>query len=521
MEPCFDCAETGTAYVYYSATIMPGETGEGIRKGKVMKPALSLIIMLFLAIQLQAQPAQEWAYPQPVHESAPDSRNVDAIRVFFDISPVLSTDSVFAVWEEKVSENTTKIVFMNMENSRRLIEFSKSGAIFRRPRMLEMRESTSGKESILYLFYETNQNGSWDIYYMKYFGENNFSDPIAVAKTKADEQNYSLGAYRIAWEADGNVLTSKMDENFNWAAPVVVESVNCSMPLVGYYDETIYWLKAIGDSVKICYSAGNESGSLWESPKILFGRGINSSLSLNKGYNGRQMLTWQNRVEDTSRIYMCDLSTVPGTIFEFDRYPGENKYNPALFESKILEGKTPELPIIAFEMETNGMRRIYVSYSPEDLENFKAISDDRFPSFNPKLFEGVLRENILLNKYLFWEQFDSGRMKLYFSASNFTTVAVKEKDIVTVSKPELYQNYPNPFNPSTAITFSVAEAGWVKLKLYDVNGREAAVLFEGEKPAGTHKIMMNAEQLGLNSGVYLYRLFTDKGILSRKMILLK
>jgi hypothetical protein len=75
----------------------------------------------------------------------------------------------------------------------------------------------------------------------------------------------------------------------------------------------------------------------------------------------------------------------------------------------------------------------------------------------------------------------------------------------------LEQNYPNPFNPSTTIGYSIAgnrhEAignGWAKLAVYDMLGREVAVLVNEKKGPGNYTVTWDAR--GLASGVYFYRL---------------
>ena len=83
----------------------------------------------------------------------------------------------------------------------------------------------------------------------------------------------------------------------------------------------------------------------------------------------------------------------------------------------------------------------------------------------------------------------------------------------------LEQNYPNPFNPATKITYSVAASGFVSLKVYDIVGRETAVLVDEHKPAGTYSLKFDASKL--SSGMYFYRLIAGGFIETRKMILLK
>ena len=83
----------------------------------------------------------------------------------------------------------------------------------------------------------------------------------------------------------------------------------------------------------------------------------------------------------------------------------------------------------------------------------------------------------------------------------------------------LNQNYPNPFNPSTTISYSIASKGNVTLKVYNVLGKEIAVLVNGEKEAGNYNINFNAS--ALTSGVYFYELSSGGNLLTKKMIIMK
>lgn len=83
----------------------------------------------------------------------------------------------------------------------------------------------------------------------------------------------------------------------------------------------------------------------------------------------------------------------------------------------------------------------------------------------------------------------------------------------------LHDNYPNPFNPSTRIAFSLPEAAAVTLTVYDVLGREVALLHQGPLAAGRHEFTFKAGDLP--SGTYFYRLATPKGIFVNQMLLTK
>ena len=83
----------------------------------------------------------------------------------------------------------------------------------------------------------------------------------------------------------------------------------------------------------------------------------------------------------------------------------------------------------------------------------------------------------------------------------------------------LLGNYPNPFNPSTIIRYELPKQSYVNLRLYDVLGREVAVLVNEQKPAGRYEIKFDAKNLP--SGIYLFRIEAGDFVKTRKMLLLK
>jgi hypothetical protein len=83
----------------------------------------------------------------------------------------------------------------------------------------------------------------------------------------------------------------------------------------------------------------------------------------------------------------------------------------------------------------------------------------------------------------------------------------------------LGQNFPNPFNPSSDIRYLISEFRMVQLAVYDLLGREVAMLVNEAKQPGAYSVRFNAS--GLASGVYLYRLTAGSFVETRKMIVLK
>jgi len=109
-----------------------------------------------------------------------------------------------------------------------------------------------------------------------------------------------------------------------------------------------------------------------------------------------------------------------------------------------------------------------------------------------------------------------------WSFTNPTPCMISGVNQVITEVPTQYtlsQNYPNPFNPATSIKFSVPKSGFVSLKVYDILGREVAILVNQVKSAGTYIVDFDAS--AFTSGMYFYRMEANDFVSVKKMVLVK
>lgn len=99
-----------------------------------------------------------------------------------------------------------------------------------------------------------------------------------------------------------------------------------------------------------------------------------------------------------------------------------------------------------------------------------------------------------------------------------TTVIAEDKNINPGSF-YLSQNYPNPFNPSTSIVYRIGSREYITLKVYDMLGREVAILVNEEKQEGKYEVEFNGRNLA--SGIYYYRLTAGSFSETKKLVLLR
>lgn len=79
--------------------------------------------------------------------------------------------------------------------------------------------------------------------------------------------------------------------------------------------------------------------------------------------------------------------------------------------------------------------------------------------------------------------------------------------------------YPNPFNPVTILNYALPKASHVNLTVYDINGRETTLLFDGFKPAGEYEAVFDGK--GLSSGMYFVRMTAGDFTQTKKLLLIK
>ncbi|HEY3251491.1 MAG TPA: FG-GAP-like repeat-containing protein [Ignavibacteria bacterium] len=84
---------------------------------------------------------------------------------------------------------------------------------------------------------------------------------------------------------------------------------------------------------------------------------------------------------------------------------------------------------------------------------------------------------------------------------------------------KLFQNYPNPFNPVTKFRFEIAFFEFVKIRIFDIKGKEVMILLNEQLKPGIYEISWDASNY--SSGIYFYRLETKQFSFTKKMTFIK
>ena len=114
---------------------------------------------------------------------------------------------------------------------------------------------------------------------------------------------------------------------------------------------------------------------------------------------------------------------------------------------------------------------------------------------------------------------ESNPVGFWYLASRQLNVEVEQNSLNVPGEFQLQQNYPNPFNPTTTIEFALPKQSSITLKLFDILGREVAILVDAELESRVHKINFDGQDLA--SGIYFYRIHAAGFLKTKKLMLLK
>ncbi|MFZ0452729.1 MAG: right-handed parallel beta-helix repeat-containing protein [Ignavibacteriaceae bacterium] len=239
-------------------------------------------------------------------------------------------------------------------------------------------------------------------------------------------------------------------------------------------------------------------------------------------------------LEQLATCYREVDSTITGRKAKEEEFIGfiNKNVRPGLSQSSELYAKTLELENIIltdlgqYEKAAFVLQSLKDKFSDEDIQKNAAFNLAYLcyiPLNNPSKGKEYLDE--LSSKYPN-DQMTSDA-KIIFGIKNTNSLAKQTQGNnnlaeLNVEKPVSYslmQNYPNPFNPNTQIDYSIKEDGLVIIKVFDILGREVAILVNEEKPAGIYTINFNASHFP--SGIYLYTIDSGDFHQAKKMLLIK
>ncbi|MGE5496745.1 MAG: T9SS type A sorting domain-containing protein [Syntrophothermus sp.] len=263
-----------------------------------------------------------------------------------------------------------------------------------------------------------------------------------------------------------------------------------------------------------------------------------SSLSGVEHWNdGTDGYRWTNNFKSASdgRKYREWVSLI-GLNDQYDNKSLADKTSSWLFPAAVALTGTQNAAFAGYDYSkketqiqcTTSDKHIYFSIDPLQSRNTAVNPVIRLKDFG-KFDELVYMNNSLLRKGSDYESTITGSDLLIWLEKTFSGPAAFEiKPAATsgfnekraaITTPELFANYPNPFNPSTKISYQLSGPGHAELRVFDLLGREIAVLVNKIQDAGKYEVLFDGSNLP--SGIYICRFQAGSFSKQMKMILVK
>ncbi len=267
-----------------------------------------------------------------------------------------------------------------------------------------------------------------------------------------------------------------------------------------------------GANTEIYFNRSTDNGITWQSDTRLTNFAQPSS-NASFSVSGSQLhIAWQDYRDGNAEVYYKN-STDGGTTWSPDMRitnNGSNSWNPSIFA----EG--PHVHI-AWEDNRDGNYEVYYNVSSNNGVTWGAdtrLTNAADNSNRPNLTVSGSKVHVV------WHDYRDGNFEIYYKQNPAgNTIGIENISSEIPSGYSLSQNYPNPFNPVTNINFSLPTAGFVKLAVYDMLGREVESLVKENLNAGSYNADWDASKY--SSGVYYYKIETADFSDIKKMILLK
>ncbi|MBN1199680.1 MAG: T9SS type A sorting domain-containing protein [Bacteroidales bacterium] len=475
-----------------------------------MKTLIFIFALLAVPAGILAQTSW-WSDPVPITDSLHNNRNISIPPFYY-----LNGDSLWCVWEVQENTETTSLMCRNLTSTATAFSLlAQQGVHFRNPSIFQEPLG----DTLFFVYYETNQSGNWDVYYIGYLGNGQVSQPVPVCISPDDETCFTyMPLYGAVWQKSNDILYQPFAVPGGFAAgsqPQILSMGESRNPV--FTGEYVVWEQPVGGDVHIyCSEYQYPSGFGPVVPVTV--DGINANPSLGAGFPG-WYLVWQQFIDDVWRLQAAELYTYePLTVEDFPLF---NNIDPVYSEMVIgVEGGYPFMPpMLVFASDTTSEFEVY---GYEDFFSPVYINLSAYPvdDVDPNLFTVWNFEPGHGNLILTWESNRNG----------FWQIWMRDMDIF-VAMPECQSSdnsqdikiIPNPSDGFVTLDFMVSETGRYLISLYSGDGKMVGqevleILTPGKQQVSWAPVVAGIEGK-LPGGTYLIRIWNGREAKTGKLIL--
>jgi hypothetical protein len=289
--------------------------------------------------------------------------------------------------------------------------------------------------------------------------------------------------------------------------------------------------KVISNNQKaIYYIVRNDTTGIWSSPDTIAYAGLNNNIGFAGTFYSGIICLFERASGNHFNIFATRVPTYGGSFYQ-DSVVISNSGSNSGFVCNTFPA--PVLFSLPWMFDAYGyiykiQDTTYLQYGMRYVTKPPLYLGDSSRVVKLALNRGIEAGWFAFRSWLVWNK-DSAGYSMLYTMSHTQCNEVKKISSDLPTNFSLYQNYPNPFNPSTKISFSIplsrgvdGAAGrgvFIKLVIYNIQGKEITALVNQQLGAGTYEADWNASEYP--SGVYFYKLESGDYSETKRMVLLK
>jgi len=450
-----------------------------------------------------------WSEPTPITGNDVNNREGTIYRTVYN-----GSESNYLFWIKEVSADVSGIFMRDIYDSSATIEvIPPNGSLCRNPRVVSGVDFSTLQTNFV-LFYESNESGNFDLYYVTYDGAG-FSEIAMLSGSDSDENHFRCStAGRLVWEAGGSIYYTEMDESINFSAPLKLDSLSCSSPGImpgefGYSYQYVTWKRTIFDGEEVYYKRLHTYTGTWDESILIASPYEVGSLEFanNTFLWDNPILFWENKdIDGYSTIYGYDIQGEDYFMTDFSRY---GDFHVAAFLSYIPVKYFHIETFMAFENVVEGHSDVFVnpeSWLSPDSVAYPNLTDTITEDIHPAFFLGGPVGIGYWDLWLIWEKEVDGKFQIYGSSTIIGGSGIGENaDNSFISDARVY---PNPCDEQFEISFNASDRYEIAIDLLDYSGKLIDHIVDREFSKGEHHLaydLSGSRSKGLPSGLYFLK----------------
>jgi hypothetical protein len=488
---------------------------------KQILPAFFFVLSAMISVTGVYAQAWDWTAPEPASDSLADNHNAILEEVLYN-----GNYTYMLFWERSGIPGSTSIFCRDLYAMDEPFQVV-NGDQFHCTNPRIINTYFYDDDTLFYLFYESDQNGNSDIYYIVYT-LNGFTGPALFTGSDEDESHLRCNeSGYMVWQEGDRIKSSqlyKYNSPFYFTEPVTIDNINCGVPDIDVgYNSYVAYLKQQNDSTYIFLNTWNGS---WPESVRLSGADEIASLRFASGtcWDEGGVISWESIDNTIHTIHAMSLYGYNEYLSGFQQ--AMMAFSPAMAIYYIPVEDFYESGLLTFTYGTDTGNDVYMGnqeyYISPNIDDYFNLSNSLGFKINPVIFQGREVEYPWRDMYVIWEAYRSGYWQLFYSHKwMFCGGGIDEQQSTAISGLNIF---PNPVKNTCDISYTLSERSYVSIQLCTPDGKQVTLMEKTMQEKGEQVYKLDFERMlpgNLFAGVYLIKVQAGNNIVSGKIIRVK